>query len=362
MARELVDVLEALLSGVVLVNASGEVEEINSAASRMLGRSREAALGRPLSELAGPGHALCRLAEKALHDGGQVSAPGERLQAPGAAEACVVDMSAAPLFSDGGAEGGALLVLRDRAAGGSRLEELEAERRRFLGLGRIAAGLAHEIKNPLGGIRGAGELLVMRAPDEKTRTVASLVVDESARIAKLVDDFMVFAREEKLKPAPVNVHRLLDSVLELLSHDPLCKEVRIERAYDPSLPEFLADGDRLIQVALNLARNALQAMAGGPGTLRVETRLVLTPRIALERGRPLPTLSIVFEDSGHGMNSEVLREARLPFFTTRSQGTGLGLAVADYWVAQHQGVLRLESREGTGTRAQITLPLRRAEK
>lgn len=361
MARALVDVLEALLSGVVVVNASGEVEEINTTACRMLGRSREAALGRTLAELAGPTRTLHRLAEKALLDGAPVSEPGQSLHAPGA-EACLVDVTASPLFSDGVAEGGALLVLRDRAAGGSRLEELEAERRRFVGLGRIAAGLAHEIKNPLGGIRGAGELLVKRAPDEKTRTVAGLVVDESARIAKLVDDFMVFAREEKLNPAPVNVHRLLDAVLELLSHDPLCREVRIERAYDPSLPEFLADGDRLVQVALNLARNALQAMAGGPGTLRVETRLVLTPRIALEQGRPLPTLSIVFEDSGHGMNSDVLREARLPFFTTRSQGTGLGLAVADYWVAQHQGLLRLESREGTGTRAQITLPLRRAEK
>jgi two-component system nitrogen regulation sensor histidine kinase GlnL len=253
---------------------------------------------------------------------------------------------------------GAVLVLRDRSAH-RRLEQLEAERERFAAFGRIAAGLAHEIRNPLGGIRGAGELLARRAESGKSKETAELVVREATRIAALVDEFMVFARGESLRLAPVNVHRLLDDVLALLALDPLAERVEIVREYDPSIPELLADADRLTQVFLNLGRNALQAMEGKEGALTVTTRMTLDHRIALSPGRPVPTVGVWLADTGHGMAPAELRQATTPFFTTRAGGTGLGLAVAEYWVAQHQGTLSLESAPGAGTRVRVTLPLRR---
>ena len=131
------------------------------------------------------------------------------------AERVVVDIAASPLFAESGAApDGVLIVLRDRSAE-RRLELLEVERERFEAFGRIAAGLAHEIKNPLGGIRGAGELLAARATDAKTREIAELVVHESARITRLVDELGVFARGDELRLASANVHRVIDGVLNL---------------------------------------------------------------------------------------------------------------------------------------------------
>ena len=160
---------------------------------------------------------------------------------------------------------------------------------------------------------------------------------EATRIAALVDDLMVFARGDGLRLRSVNIHEVLDGVLALVALDPAGAGTDVVRSYDPSLPEFLADPDRLTQVFLNLVRNAVQAMEGGAGRLVVTTRMTLDHRVTTPEGRLVPTLAVWIEDSGPGMSSEVLRQATTPFFTTRTGGTGLGLAVADYWVTPHGG-------------------------
>ncbi len=357
MARDLRDVVESILAGVVVVDAGGRVELLNSAACRLLGFSQEQVVGAPVERLAPPDHALPRLARETLESGVSASEAEQPLEQRGA-EPLLLDVSTTPLF-EGAEIDGAVVVVRDRAAQ-RRLEQLEYERARFIDFGRIAAGLAHEVKNPLGGIRGAGELLVRRADDDKTREIAELVVQEATRIAGLVDDFMVFARGESLRAAPVNVHRVLDDVLDLLSLDPLAEGAEVVRMFDPSIPELLADADRLTQVFLNLARNALQSMDRGERTLRIETRMALDPKMAVDDGPPVPGVAIRIADRGCGMSPDALREATTPFFTTRAGGTGLGLAVADYWVAQHQGALEIESTPGEGTTVSVLLPLRRA--
>jgi len=358
LTRSLGDVLEALRAGAVIVDRAGAVEELNSVACRLLEHSREAVLGHPVEALVEPQHALARIARKVLASGIAISEAEQQIERRGG-ERAVVDVAASPLFGESGsAPDGVVIVLRDRSAE-RRLELLETERERFESFGRIAAGLAHEIKNPLGGIRGAGELLAARASDAKTREIAELVVRESARITRLVDDLGVFARGDELRTGSVNVHRVLDGVLTLIEHEPGAIACQIVRSYDPSIPELLADGDRLTQVFLNLARNARQALSAPGGTLTVTTRMTLDHRIARGQGRPLPTLAIWFEDTGRGMDADVLRQATTPFFTTSSGGTGLGLAVSEYWVARHDGSLHLESEKGLGTRVRVTLPLRR---
>ena len=357
MRRDLTDVLEAILAGVVVVGPAGRVEELNSVACRLFGRSRESALGCAIEELVPPGHAVARLARSVLTRGSAISAADCELE-PQRGERIPLDVSASPLQGDAGTTEGAVVVLRDQTAQ-RRLAQLETERERLEAFGRIAAGLAHEVKNPLGGIRGAGEILAQRAADAKTKETADLIVREATRIAALVDDFMVFARRDKLNLTATNIHRVLDGVLALLAHDPLCEAVEVVRAFDPSIPEFAADADRLVQVFLNLMRNALQAMEGRGGTLTVTTRVMLDHRVASEDGRPLPTLGVWIRDAGRGMTAEELRQATTPFFSARQGGTGLGLAVADYWVAQHRGTLHLESDLGVGTTVRVTLPARK---
>jgi len=357
MARDLRDVLDAILAGVVVIDAEGIVEQLNSAACGLLEHSAQAAVGSPVERLLGPSHALARLGRKVLDTGTPSSENGQKIESR-FREGLRVDVAASPLFDESGVLDGAVLVLRDRSAQ-QRLEQFEAERERLAFFGRIAAGLAHEVKNPLGGIRGAGELLSLRAEDDKTRETADLIVRESTRIANLVDDFMVFARGDRLRLAASNLHRILDRVLDLLAHDPLSHRCQIERAYDPSIPDLLADADRLVQVFLNLIRNALQAMEGGDGRLTLTTRVTLDHRVVTEAGRVLPTVATWIRDTGPGMGEEELRQATIPFFSNRSGGTGLGLSVAEYWISQHGGTLHIESTPGEGTTVRVTLPLRR---
>jgi two-component system nitrogen regulation sensor histidine kinase GlnL len=356
-SRDLRHVIDALQAGVVILDRAGRVEELNPQASRFLLVPLEAVLGAPIERLAGADHAMSRLARSVLASGLSAQESDLKVERRHDTDA-LLDVAASPLFDDRGEPDGAVLVLRDRTLQ-KRLLQLEAERERFQAIGQMAAGLAHEIKNPLGGIRGAAELLAHRAADDKARETAGIIVREATRIASLVEDLMVFARGEALRLRPVNIHEVIDGVLALLALDPVAAGISVERVYDPSLPEFLADPDRLTQVFLNLARNAMQAMPGG-GSLAVTSRMTLDHRVTTPEGRLVPTLAVWLEDTGPGMPEEVLRQATTPFFTTRSGGTGLGLALADFWVTQHGGMIHLESELGRGTRARVTLPLRRA--
>jgi two-component system nitrogen regulation sensor histidine kinase GlnL len=273
-------------------------------------------------------------------------------------DALLVDCAASPLFDEAGPPTGAVLVIRDRTIQKS-LEKLVYDRESIQAFGNIAAGIAHEVKNPLGGIRGAAELLAERTSEPRTKEIAGVIVREVERIAALVDDLMAFTPGDAIRLAPINIHRVIDQVLEIGSLDPISSSIEIERWYDPSIPDLLADGDRLAQVFLNLARNAFQAMTQTGGTLVVRTRMPVDHRLSSEGGGQIPTLLVEFRDNGPGMTPAVLQKLATPFFTTRADGTGLGLAMSRNWVARHGGTLRIDSTPGEGTSVQVSLPLRR---
>ena len=350
--RDLGHVLDALLDGVIVLDPQGRVERLNAEACRILEGSAETLSGQAVERLLGPAHGMARLARATLASGSSTAESAQPVERRHE-RSLVVDVAVAPLLDATGAPDGAVIVLHDRTLQHS-LEVQAAERERLDAFGRIAAGLAHEIKNPLGGIRGAAELIALRARDDKTRETAELVIREARRIATLVDDFTVLAEADALRLETTNLHLVLDQVLDLLAVDPLGVRAKVERRYDPSIPEFLADPDRLTQVFLNLGRNALQAMAEG-GRLVITSRLLLEARVA-RRG---PSVAVEFRDTGSGIPPEVLDQVRTPFFTTRPGGTGLGLSVAEYWVARHGGFLALESAVGEGTCVRVALPLRR---
>lgn len=356
--RDLCRVLDAVLDGIVVADAEGRVEFVNAEACRILETSAAAAIGAPLERLTAPNPALARLARSVLASSRACIESEQSVQRRLDGDA-VVDVAASPLIEDDGQRGGIVLVLRDRTIQRGLQQQL-GELERLSAFGHMAAGIAHEVKNPLGGIRGAAEIVASRAPDAKTRDAAELIVREVGRIASLVDELAVFTRAEDVRFAPVNIHRVLDEVLELLSMDALASGVQLERHFDPSIPELLADADRLIQVFLNLGRNALQVLEG-KGTLAIETRMSLDHRFALESGEPGPTLLVTVGDDGPGMPAEVLERLATPLFTTRPDGTGLGLAVARHWVARHGGTLQVESAPDQGTRVLVSLPMRRVD-
>ena len=355
MARDLRGVLDALLDGLVVLDADLRIELLNTEACRVLGVSSELATGEELARV-GTGPEFVRIARAVLASGGTQVESELRVQRR-SADDMVVDVAASPLFENGAGASGVVIVLRDCTIQRS-LQDWVSERERLDAFGEIAAGIAHEVRNPLGGIRGAAEILASRAVDERARDAAGLIVREVDRIATLVDDLMIFKQGGELVLAPLNIHRVLDDVLDLLSMDPLGAGVKLTREFDPSIPEILGDFDRHGQVFLNLARNALQALEGD-GRLLIETRTTLDHRLGSASGPRLPGVVVTVEDDGPGIPPELRAKVTTPFFTTRRGGTGLGLAVAGHWVARHGGTLRIGDAPSGGTRVRVSLPLRR---
>ena len=357
MARQLQTILEAVLDGIIVLDAEGRVEHLNSEACRMLESSEEAAVGESIAELVGADHPIAELAAAATRQGRSEIRDDVSLTQRFSGD-LVADAAAAPIFEENGESGGVVIVLGDRTIRNS-LSDALSQRQALASYGHIAAGIAHEVKNPLSGIRGAAELLEVRADDDRARKTARLIVREVDRISALVDDLMVFAKGEPLDRKPVNLHRILDQVLELIALDPVNARIERERVYDPSIPELFADEGRLTQVFLNLARNAAQAMETQGGTLTITTGVSVDHHLAGSDGRLLPAVNVSFRDDGVGISAENLQRLATPFFTTKPEGTGLGLAVARHWVSQHDGTLDIQSREGSGTAVRVSLPLRR---
>jgi two-component system nitrogen regulation sensor histidine kinase GlnL len=356
MKHDLQGIFDALLEGVVILDDLGRIELANSEANRILGTTRELSAGQDLTSVLGADHPVCKIVEGVLrsrrasiHD--EVEIP-HRLAPP-----IPVDIAVSILNESEKDHAGIAIALRDRSHA-RRLREEISERERQESYGHIAAGIAHEVKNPLGGIRGAAELIGMDASNDRGRKVSALIVREVDRISDLVDELMIFARGDQLKLERVKVHRPLDALLDLLQLEQGYENIEIERLYDPSLPEILADADRLRQAFLNLARNAMQAMEEEGGTLSLSTRMLLEHRLMGADGRPQPTIEISFADTGPGIPSNILSRLSTPFFTTKQKGTGLGLSVARHWIRRHGGRLRIESTEGQGTRVNVDLPLR----
>jgi two-component system nitrogen regulation sensor histidine kinase GlnL len=229
------------------------------------------------------------------------------------------------------------------------------ERDRLAALGEMAAGLAHEIRNPLGGIKGAAQLLRAEMTDPDLVRCTDLIIHEVDRLAGLVDQLRDLGSPPALVIEAVNIHRVLNDVLTL-ERAAGADALTVRLVFDPSLPEVLADEAKLRQVFLNLVKNALEAM-GDTGTLTITTRIETDFHVrhdARDRGQ---FLSIDVEDTGPGIAAEDCERIFTPFFTTKTSGTGLGLAVSEHLVAQHGGTIRIESELGRGTRVRVRLPV-----
>jgi two-component system nitrogen regulation sensor histidine kinase GlnL len=355
--RDLQSVLDAVLEGIVVLDESGAVERLNSEACRILETSAETVAGTQVEDLFGATHTVARLARGVLETG-RPAIEDEVLLERRVEGDLQVDVAVSPLDTPDRRLCGVVLMLRDRTVANS-LRQLVDDREQLTSYGHIAAGIAHEVKNPLGGIRGAAELLESWSDDDRGRRTSAMIVREVDRISALVEELMVFARGDEIAAEPLNLHFVIDQVLELLALDPLSEKVDVERFYDPSIPDFLGDSDRLHQVFLNLGRNALQAMEAGGGALTISTRMSLDQRLSDDAGHSVPTVVVAVSDTGAGIPRDILDRLATPFFTTRPKGTGLGLAVSRHWVARHGGALRITSQPGEGTTARVLLPLRR---
>jgi len=200
--------------------------------------------------------------------------------------------------------------------------------------------LAHEIKNPLGGIRGAAQLLERQLPDAELREYTDVVISETDRLAALVDTLLGPGGPPNKQP--VNVHELLEYVVRIIAAEDQ-RNVTIRREYDPGLPTIALDRDQMVQAFLNLVRNAAAAL-DGQGTLTLRSRAVTNFTIGDTRHRGIASIEI--EDDGPGIPVEMQDSVFYPLVTSRPEGTGLGLPAAQELLSRHNGLIEFESRPG----------------
>jgi len=259
-----------------------------------------------------------------------------------------------------GAVEAAVVVLRDL----SRIRQLEAEVRRgetLAAAGRMAVGLAHEVRNPLGAIRGAVQLLKRElGTDSPLSEYTDVLLTEVDRVNRIIEMLLDLARPVQLRPVPLNLHQLLERVTMLNEEGARERGVTLIRRYDPSLPPILGDEDRLLQVFHNLVRNALEAMGRG-GRLMLTTRVSLNPlfgKMDLGTGQRSMVEAQV-ADEGAGIPAAVRGRIFDPFFTTKDKGLGLGLSICHRILEEHRGAIQVESAEGRGTLVTCFLPIAR---
>ena len=357
-------ILDSLSTSVLIVDRERSLLYLNVSAETLFGVSRNQVRGRPLAELLQDSQALDAVIDRAATTSRPFSRRELALRPIYGDGELIVDCTVAP-YEESGAPGAVVIEISD-ATQHQRITRETALLTQIGGSRLMIRQLAHEIKNPLGGLRGAAQLLARQLDDASMREYTTVIISEADRLVTLVDTLLGPGHAPRKEQ--INIHELLQHVGHLLAADAPAGVV-VDRDYDPSLPPLHLDRNLIIQAMLNLGRNALQALATNttqpvsgsrarPSRLVLRTRALTNVNIGARRYRLVA--SVQFEDNGPGVPEHLRDTLFYPLVTGRADGTGLGLAVAQDLVSRHDGLIEFESRPGLTTFT-ILLPFHAAD-
>ncbi len=335
-------VLNALPHPVIVVSADGKVAEANVAAEAFFEVSVPLLRRHLLHDLVPFGSPLLTLVDQVRTRGAAVNEYKVDLGTPRNPGERVVDLHVAPLPER---PDYVVVMLQERTIA-DKMDRQLTHRGAARSVTALAAMLAHEIKNPLSGIRGAAQLLEQSVEDDD-RTLTRLICDETDRIVKLVDRMEVFTDERPVEREPINLHVVLDYV-KRLAQSGVGRNIKFVEDYDPSLPPVLANRDQLVQVFLNLVKNAAEAIGENTGGGEIALSTAFRPGVRLSipgaKARISLPLEFCVKDNGPGVPDELLPHLFDPFVTTKPTGSGLGLALVAKIVGDHGGIIECESQ------------------
>ena len=344
-------ILGALPSAIVMVDESATIRYANLAAEQLFQASAAVLNGEPLAKLLPPNGQVLSLVEQAISSGSDMSAYGVLLDTPRTGIR-TVSIYVTPLIDR---PNWAVVTLQETTRAlkiGQQMEHRAAAR----SMTAMASMLAHEVKNPLSGIRGAAQLLG-QAASEGDRALTQLICDEADRIVALVNRMEVFSDDRPLASEPVNIHVVLERVRRLAENG-FAKGVKFTERYDPSLPPVAGNLDQLVQVFLNLVKNAAEAVPSSGGEIMLSTAFQPGVRVAVQgaSGRIQLPLVVMVQDNGAGIPEELRPHLFDPFVTTKPKGSGLGLALVAKIISDHGGVIEFESQRAR-TVFRVMLPV-----
>ncbi|NQV84825.1 MAG: PAS domain-containing protein [Rhodospirillales bacterium] len=344
-------ILNALSLAVIVLDGEGTIVHVNTAGEHFLQGGAQYLKGRPFSSLLPQDNPVFSLIEQVRKQGFAISEYGVTLESPRIGKH-LVNLQAAPLADTPNI---IVLTVQQRSIADTIDRQL-THRGAARSVTAMAAMLAHEVKNPLSGIRGAAQLLEQNAnPDDVSLT--TLIREESDRICELVDRMEVFSNVAPLQPGPVNIHQVLDRVMQLAKNG-FGRHLRYVTNFDPSLPAVLGHRDQLIQVFLNLIKNAAEAAPLKGGEIILETAYQHGFRFAVldSNSRIHLPLRISIKDNGDGIAEDIKNCLFDPFVTSKPQGTGLGLALVAKIIGDHGGVIECDSQPKR-TEFRVMLPM-----
>jgi two-component system nitrogen regulation sensor histidine kinase GlnL len=334
-------IINSLEEAVILFDKATHIVYLNKTAEELFRKSTKEIMGKKLSHIVSGENSIAPLVKKTILEGRSFRGKSVSMNIGWMIN---FDFNLSPLFVSGKTEGAVLSIAENISI--AEREDYDAE-----SIDYLIGSIAHEIKNPLGGIKGAAQLLRDKTQNAAVEEYVSLIIRETDRLNAILHDYLTLCKKPSFNP--VNVHEVIEKALSLMTA-PLKKgAITLKRLYDPSLPQVRGDEAKLLQVFLNIMKNAVESMKKG-GRLDIAT--YPSKESVRTRGKIKRWAVISVRDTGKGIAEEDLHKIFLPFFTRKNHGTGIGLALSRKIMKDHGGMIKVKSQQGKGTSFFVYIP------
>ncbi len=334
-------IINSLEEAIILFDRTTSILYMNRTAEEFLRKSSREAVGKKFSQILEGEKSIAPLIRKTISEGRSFRGKSVSMNI---GRGVNMDFSLSPLYTNSRIEGAVLSIYEN-------INIAEKEDLDFDSMVFMIGSIAHEIKNPLGGIKGAAQLLRSGEGQTPPEEYIDLIIRETDRLNSILHDYLTICKKPSF--SPVNVHEVMEKALHILDIPVRKAGVSLKRYYDPSLPQVRGDEGKLLQVFLNIIKNAIESMARG-GTIEVST---YPSTESIREGDRIKRWAVIsIRDSGRGIPEADLKKIFIPFYTGKKGGTGIGLALSKKIIKDHRGLIRVKSREGEGTTFFIYIP------